>query len=807
MISKFNFLIIVERYCIIECMLFFFRGTLGSKSGGRISRRVHFVISYSDTSCKMVDRMKMLIDKCRFRMGEIANAFDKDDAEVVSLYEQVKDVARANHMLTREKIHSKHMYVDTGNRYEDGIVPSDVTDLISNIFKNGFRHEHLLMPTCAECPPPNTPAFDAIKRFNDKMVEDSAGQLPPYEDNGKYVSFTCGHTSQGLRCFWHGAPVPEKEPERFATISQDGKLSLSRLQEAQPIYAGAVVEGIVWDVFKWQFIDVFPFIPSLAQEAGNAGHGAAKSESRLEVMLKIAASAKKKLAIAPHLKIPWDSVQREACRGSGVAYKHEIPDLCTYVQELSGGIENPWALYELRDFCRHLKKVNVVRGNVAAALAKANIGKEGSAPLFRLACMKAMCSASAKYSKGDEQILLKPSDINSLTSDKKAQIVMQAETALANLRKIACQLDLSHETATWSTTIGLADVRIAHFVFNKPDEARGIGHAYIANIGFECWQTLCNTTGKTTPCPFQPKQAPTAPQSEQKPDTTVKQYDQQGNWTNQVAVLEAKGFKTGTTVYHIKDGDEVVYTITSIDGGKVKIKSGLKECIKDAEDFLRGKFAVYGVKKEVVDNFDACNPTKLMDWQWSVEEGTIKLALDELFGKHATCLKHLSAVVSPMKYRALQVNRSFDKDELTLVPLTPSIGLKKQTDDVSIGSICLKTYTDPIKKITYNVVLSPFIKLQQDNHSSTGIGGLREVAPSVAVPFWLITEGTAATVNMALKHMSTDMGVKVPVLSNSKKLAAGDTLRASHETLATLAGKPARAASCSAPKKKAARKG
>ena len=758
----------------------------------------------------MTDRLNMLIDKCRFRMCEIADAFDKDNAEVVSLYEQAKDVARANNMLTREKIHSKHMYVDTGNRYEDGIVPSDVTDLISNIFKNGFRHEHLLMPTCAECPPPNTGEFDAIKRFNNKMVEDSAGQLPPYEDNGKFVSFTCGHTSQGLRCFWHGAPVPEKEPERFATISQDGKLSLSRLQEAQPIYAGAVNEGIVWDVFKWQFIHAFPFIANLAQEAGNAGHGAAKSESRLEVMLKIAAAAKKKMSSAPHLGIPWDSVQREACRGSGVSYKHEIPDLCTYVQELSGGIENPWALYELRDFCRHLKKVNVVRGSVAAALAKVSIGKEGSAPLFRLACMKAMCSASAKYSKGDEQILLKPQDIALLTADKRAQIVMQAETALANLRQVASQLGLSHETAAWSTTIGLADVRVVHFVFNKPDEARGIGHAYIANIGFDCWQTLCNTTGKTAPCPFQPKHvqtSATASQSEQKPDTTVKQYDQQGNWTNQVAVLETKGFKTGAAVYHVKDGDEVVYTITSIDGGKVKIKSGLKECIKDAEDFLRGKFAVYGVTKQVVDNFDAYNPTKIMDWQWSVEEGQIKLALDELFGKHATCLKHLSAVVSPMKYRALQVKKSFDKDELTLVPLTSSISLKKQTDDVAIGNICLKTYTDQAKKITYNVVLSPLIKLQQDNHSSTGIGGLKEVAPSVAVPFWLITDGTAATVNMALKHVSTDMGVKVPVLVNSKKLAAGDTLRASRETLATLTGKPARAATCPEPKKKAARKG
>eukprot|EP00959_Pyramimonas_sp_CCMP1952_P034452 722205-Pyramimonas_sp.AAC.1 len=191
---------------------------------------------------------------------------------IVSLYEQAKDVARANKMLTRENIHSQHMYVDTGNRYEDGLVPSDVTDVISTISINGLRHEHLLMPTCAECPPLNASTFDAIKRLNDKMVADSIGQMPPCEDNGKFVSFTCGHTSQGLKCFWHGAPIPEKGPERFATISQDTMLSLSQFHEAQALCAGAVTEGIMWGVFKWGFVGAFKFIPPLAQEAGNASH-------------------------------------------------------------------------------------------------------------------------------------------------------------------------------------------------------------------------------------------------------------------------------------------------------------------------------------------------------------------------------------------------------------------------------------------------------------------------------------------------------------------------------------------------------
>ena len=97
-------------------------------------------------------RMKSLVNACRPHMAAIEKAFDRYDALVVDLYEEAKAIARANNMLTREKVHSKYMYVGTGDRYEDGIVPTEMTDLISNITNNGFRHHHLQRTTCAGCP-------------------------------------------------------------------------------------------------------------------------------------------------------------------------------------------------------------------------------------------------------------------------------------------------------------------------------------------------------------------------------------------------------------------------------------------------------------------------------------------------------------------------------------------------------------------------------------------------------------------------------------------------------------------------------
>eukprot|EP00959_Pyramimonas_sp_CCMP1952_P428166 8967485-Pyramimonas_sp.AAC.1 len=77
-------------------------------------------------------------------------------------------------------------------------------------------------------------------------MKDSAGQMPLYECEAKFASYTCGHTSMGLRRLYAEVSASQKDPERFDRISQDGFLSMKKLREAQPDYAKACDEGIEW---------------------------------------------------------------------------------------------------------------------------------------------------------------------------------------------------------------------------------------------------------------------------------------------------------------------------------------------------------------------------------------------------------------------------------------------------------------------------------------------------------------------------------------------------------------------------------
>lgn len=734
--------------------------------------------------------------KCKDAMDIIERKFDSPKAEVVDLYEQVKAIARQHGMLLTEKINSKYMYVSPCNRYGDGVVPCDVTDLIIKILGNGFRHEHLLMPTCAEVPPVGTAEYLKIKGFNDKIMADSAGQLPFYDDgDGKYQSYTCGHTSQGLRCIIHGTNVPETNPERFSDISQDGKISLQRLQQFQPTYADAAVNGITWDIFKWQFIEAFPFVPDLVQEAGNAGQAAAKCESRLEIMLKIAQyakSLKQKLELNPNETFPWDKVRRQA--GRGAVFKHEIDHMVDYVKEMSGGLDNPVFLHELRDFNRHLARATIVKSDVAAAVATCKIAKEGSGVLFKLACIKAMHGPSDKYRKGDEQTLLKLSDVNVLQNERKAQIALQGDELLQKIRKLAIDFEIDPSSARWSNIVGLADVRVAHFVFNKPDESRGV-YKQITDIAVDAWKAMAASTGNNNVrCPWKAKAVAHAPQCASSVSSTgVKTFDQRGEWVNVSETLAVKGFKVGVTVYNRQEGDESVYEIKAIDGQNVKMQTGDVERTIDAEDFMRNKFAIYDIKKEVIDQFDQFSPLNCMDYHWGVEEARIKIALDEVYSQHSACLKHITAIHSPIKYKAVSVKKEFKKDAIGLVPLTTTISLKKATDEINIGNVCLRKYTDPAKHTDYNVALMAAggLRLKREE-GGTGIGGLKRVPDQYGVPFWLVGVCTAKEKpNLAVTFVTATNGIKVPILKNTVELKSGDRLRMSEDTAKALARKVA----------------
>eukprot|EP00959_Pyramimonas_sp_CCMP1952_P463084 9484312-Pyramimonas_sp.AAC.1 len=71
-------------------------------------------------------------------MQQIKTAYEQPDAPVVPLFEEVCAIAQRSGIdcVRMERIHSKYMFPCMGNRNEDGVVPSDVLDLIVQIFRN-----------------------------------------------------------------------------------------------------------------------------------------------------------------------------------------------------------------------------------------------------------------------------------------------------------------------------------------------------------------------------------------------------------------------------------------------------------------------------------------------------------------------------------------------------------------------------------------------------------------------------------------------------------------------------------------------
>ena len=439
-------------------------------------------------------------DLCKLiepRMNEIYAEFLQPDATIVSLRDECKELLRKHGLLVVERLVAKYIGVHPKNRYGDMMIPADVLALITNILGQGFSKKALLDPTVFQVPPPSHPRHLNVVETNDKLVEGSGGLLPPFGGELRHVTVTCGHTTQGLRCFLEAGG---HEDER---LTHDGKLSLDRLKQLDANYYTACTEGLDYDVIHYEVEDFYPWLPKLFQESGNAGQQIARCETRLEVCLKIRDIAARLNALYGTTENWWPRVAQEASRAGG-AFLDEIHGLVVFVKELCGGLENPVLLNELRDFVRACKCVRVVRGPFLQAVAVLVVGTEGAAPLFRLAVVKAMFSCSDKFARGEHQALYKTSDIASFANKKeKVAMILDAELFLRKCRAFVENHDV--DGTFKSHLLGLADILIAHHVTNKQDPSRGVFPSF-AHIGCQLALELATSLQKPveSPCTVEP---------------------------------------------------------------------------------------------------------------------------------------------------------------------------------------------------------------------------------------------------------------------------------------------------------------
>lgn len=600
----------------------------------------------------------------------------------------------------KQKVHCTRVGVHPGNRYGDGIVPAKVLKLIAGIFSIYFSTSELDNPTAVEMPPVGHKRRRIFLDFNIRQMRCSSGILPQYADEAEGVlilTATCGHTTQGLRCIWHEVPYDHEQ------LAPDGKLSLARLRQLQPKYAHAAEEGIEYTVIAWQVEDIFPEIMDLFQESGNQKNWLYQGETRLELMLKMHASAGRHLAQldagAPEgaLDQAWASVKAEASRGNP-PYVSEFDDLIDVVRFLSGGLDVPRYLHLFRDFVRTLKVEREVKGDVWGALARVQVGSPHAAPSFRIACACAMTGASDKYSHGAEQALLTPSEISSLGSKLKGY-ALQAEAIIQEAEEILKR----HPTAGPQSELLLFLLmdRLVHHLFKKPDASRG-SFPTLQAIGHQFCQELATLTGVAVRSPWaEPKVSAPKPTAASSAGPRVVggamvEFTAGGAIANSTAVLEAKGFRKDGFVKRLSDQMrfrilEMVDQVTLVDDAGV-------EMVVRADALLKGNFKPMQGEKAIVvleKWLERAEPSK--GDEWLLEETTCrtKLALGHLHAKHYNCLDGLDIIKEPAKSKGVVALRAFAKGELVLVPLTTSMSLRASTEVVCSTVDCKTELADP----------------------------------------------------------------------------------------------------------------
>ena len=433
-------------------------------------------------------------------MRAILEAAKSPNAKILLLRNQCMELLLRSGLATpQERIHCRHAGVHQRNRYGDGIVPSKVHQLLHGIFQTSLQTSELDKPTALEMPPAGHPRREILRRFNVNQMLQSAGRLPEYEDQGEHIralSLTCGHTTQTLRCFFHG--VESDHPE----LSTDGRLDMQLLQKKDRQYHEAALRGIEYTLIRWEVEEIWPEALDLFQEAVNAKNWLLEGESRLQIMLKMHALARSSVqqassASSASAEDVWADVIASAERGNP-PYLAELGDLLYATRHLSGGLDRPRFLESIPEFCRTLETERIVRGSIWKALSAVAVGGSlHSCPKFRIFCGMAPAGASHLYSKGPEQFLLSVSDINSLANSKFAPHVEKAEDMIyqAELYMV--------EHNCWSNARArvcffLLRIRLVLHVLLKKDTARGV-FVTMNNIGAQYTADLSAILQKPMP--------------------------------------------------------------------------------------------------------------------------------------------------------------------------------------------------------------------------------------------------------------------------------------------------------------------
>ena len=148
--------------------------------------------------------------------------------------DMLEDELKDQGLLTIKVVPPRLTGFSSRNRGQYGGCPGQALGLIDDILKAGFSVKEMANATFEEVKPGSTD----IQTFNEELANGDPSSAPVTETI-RYASIACGHTYAGFRAFQ--ASVPHLNE----LCSKDGRLSIEKLGERDPLYAKCAREGVL----------------------------------------------------------------------------------------------------------------------------------------------------------------------------------------------------------------------------------------------------------------------------------------------------------------------------------------------------------------------------------------------------------------------------------------------------------------------------------------------------------------------------------------------------------------------------------
>jgi hypothetical protein len=255
---------------------------------------------------------------------EIVGKVEQDSIGLVQAADLIENEFRKRGELYDMQMHSRQVGFDPTNRDSTGGNAQEVFLLATDIAFVGFSWAETAHALCVE----TKPGDRSVEQFN-RRLSDGTGLAPVLEDSIHFGSLSCGHTNMALRCI--DAAVASECP----LLSQDGRLSVQKLQSRDPVYAEAVRQGLKWRVLRWGIRDKYPQVLGLLQAARNVSGHVQRKIHEVQGLLQMhgLASTMQKNG----QPVEWTTIKRAVLR-SKPPFAESIDHLMSFLATRSGGL-------------------------------------------------------------------------------------------------------------------------------------------------------------------------------------------------------------------------------------------------------------------------------------------------------------------------------------------------------------------------------------------------------------------------------------------------------------------------------------